>query len=100
MATEWTEEELLAANKVVLARTEIRIPELMAERGRKGMPTKEDAYEATEDVAIELACQRNRALAALKIARGPYVAHMYGHEGYAEGIKQIDAAIAACKKGR
>jgi len=86
MATEWTKQEQETACDqvdVMLDSTEI------ITHGHYG-------YNAA---IVEAVMQRNGALAALNIARGPYIAHMYGHEGYGEGIKQIDAAIAACEKG-
>jgi hypothetical protein len=57
---EWTKDELLLANVQVLAATETRL---------KPGSALEAVYEATEDVAIEFACQRNLALAALKESR-------------------------------
>jgi len=54
---EWTKDELLLANEQVLAATETRL--------KKGSAL-EAAYEATEDVAIEFACQRNLLLERFK----------------------------------
>ena len=59
----------------------------------------------SHDIAIELACQRNRALAALEVGR--VYCRAYGESaqviGYPcstvpEDLLIIDAAIAACEK--
>ena len=94
---ECTKAELLLANEQVLAATETRLAEL-----KKG-GALEAAYEATEDVAIELACQRNRALAALKLERtrlSKTVAYQNGYMEAENAMDDLGAAIAACTEAK
>ena len=81
---EWTKDELLLANAQVLAATETKL---------KPGSALEAVYEATEDVAIELACQRNRALWALNDVHDFLKSHGYD-------TTLIDSAIAACTEGK
>jgi hypothetical protein len=81
---EWTKDELLLANEQVLAATETRL---------KPGSALEAVYEATEDVAIEFACQRNLALWALNDVHDFLKSHGYD-------TTLIDSAIAACTEGK
>ena len=71
MKNEWTADELLRANEQVLAATETKLAKLKRRH-------TDAVYEATEDVAIELACQRNRALAASAPAHPDLMADVQG----------------------
>ena len=77
-------------------------------RDTEEMVMKDSHFEivaAYNEVAIELACQRNRVLAALKIGR--FYTQAYGELAQEighpcctvpEDLLVIDAAIAACKE--
>ena len=98
MKNEWTADELLRANEQVLAATETKLAKLKRRH-------TDAVYEAIEDVVIELACQRNRALAALEelvaLVRGECPSLLNEDSGGdAKLSMEIDAAIAACKEGK
>ena len=83
MKNEWTADELLRANEQVLAATETKLAKLKRRH-------TDAVYEATEDVSIELACQRNRALWALNDVHDFLKSHGYD-------TTLIDSAIAAIR---
>jgi hypothetical protein len=83
---EWAKDELLLANEQVLAATETRL---------KPGSALEAVYEATEDVAIEFACQRNRMIVAAKDAK-----ERLACEDIAGAYRILNLAIAACKEGK
>jgi hypothetical protein len=73
----------------------------------KGDAIRIELVAAYNEVAIELACQRNRALAALEVGR--FYCRSYGELAEAigdpcstvpEDLQQIDAAIAVCKEDK
>lgn len=92
----WTADELLLANEQVLAATETKLAKLKRRH-------TDAAYEATEDVAVELACQRNRALAALKVivAHEDAVTREFAENKWPDveltWMEQARAAITACE---
>jgi hypothetical protein len=88
--TKWTKEERDAAVKLVDNSDQFN-----------------QRFWTSHDIAIELACQRNRALAALKVGR--FYCRAYGELAEAigdpcstvpEDLQQIDAAIAVCKEDK
>ena len=86
MKTEWTQAEYAVA---------------MKDRDELFPGYAEDDHPEVRETAekmLEILCQRNRLLAALKMARDPYVLHMYNAQGSRAGIDQIDEAIASCKQ--
>jgi hypothetical protein len=85
--TEWTQEEL--------------------RQGQRDIQSMDGAHVGWDNVAVRLACQRNRALAALKVI----VAHEYAAalelkrdldmpDIELPWMKQAIAAIAACTEGK